>query len=177
VPFTRKNPRLALACGLAAQSFSGFAMANLDLNLSTWDVFWTNMVQGFGFGLAFTPMSVLVFATLPRHQLAEGMAFFHLVRNFGSSLFISISVVLVVRSTATSYAGLTEFITPYNKSLGFPEALGAWSFESARGLAALSGEMQRQAAMIGYINAFYLFAILATAAIPLAYLMRDTPRS
>jgi DHA2 family multidrug resistance protein len=177
VPFTRKNARLALACGLAAQAFSGFAMARLDLNLTTWDVFWTNMVQGFGFGLAFTPMSVLVFATLPRHQLAEGMAFFHLVRNFGSSLFISISVVLVVRSTATTYAGLTEFVSPYNKVLAFPSSVGLWTFDSARGLAAISGEMQRQAAMIGYLNAFYLFAVLATAAIPLAYVMRNPPKS
>ena len=30
--------------------------------------------------------------------------------------------------------------------------------------------------MIGYINAFYLFAFTAAAAVPLACLMRDAPR-
>ena len=176
VQLSRANPRLGLALGLLAQAVSGFWMAQLDINMTKADVFWTNLLQGFGFGLAFTPMSVLAFATLPPRLLNEGMAFFHLVRNFGSSLFISITVVLLVRSTATSYAELSEAISHYNKVLALPGVLGTWSLENPRNLAALSGEMQRQAAMIGYINAFYLFAVTATAAIPLAYLMRDVPR-
>jgi MFS transporter, DHA2 family, multidrug resistance protein len=36
--------------------------------------------------------------------------------------------------------------------------------------------MQRQAAMIGFINAFYLFAFTAAAAVPLAWFLRDAPR-
>ena len=122
-------------------------------------------------------MSVLAFATLPPRQMTEGMAFFHLVRNFGSSLFISISVVLLIRSTAINYAGLTENISLYNKVLAMPGALGMWTLETPRGLVSLAGEIKRQATMIGYINAFYLFAFTATASIPLAYLMRDVPRS
>jgi hypothetical protein len=43
-------------------------------------------------------------------------------------------------------------------------------------LSALAGEIQRQAAMIGYINAFYLFAITAALATPLAWAMRTTPK-
>jgi glycosyltransferase involved in cell wall biosynthesis len=35
--------------------------------LTSFDVFWTNALQGFGFGLAYTPMTVLAFATLPAH--------------------------------------------------------------------------------------------------------------
>jgi DHA2 family multidrug resistance protein len=177
VQFSRHNPRLGLALGLLAQALSGFWMAQLDINMTNADVFWSNLLQGFGFGLAFTPMSVLAFATLSPKLLTEGMAFFHLVRNFGSSLFISLSVVLLIRSTQTSYAGMSEFISHFNKVLAMPGVLGTWSLETPRGLAALAGEMQRQAAMIGYINAFYLFAITATAAVPLAYLMRDIPRS
>jgi DHA2 family multidrug resistance protein len=173
VQLTRRNPRLGLALGLLAQAISGYWMAQLDINMSTADVFWSNLLQGFGFGLAFTPMSVLVFATLSPKLLTEGMAFFHLVRNFGSSFFISVSVVLLIRSTTASYAEMAESISHFNKILAMPGVLGTWSLESPRGLAAIAGEMQRQAAMIGYINAFYLFAFTATAAAPLAYLMRD----
>jgi DHA2 family multidrug resistance protein len=176
VQFTRRNPRLALACGFGAQAVAGWAMAQLDINLTNADVFWTNLVQGFGFGLAFTPMSVLAFATLPTKRITDGMALFHLVRNFGSSLFISISIVLLVRSTAINYSVLSEYVTPFNKTLTYPDILGQWSIGSQRGLMALASEIQRQAAMIGYINAFYLFALTAAAAIPLAWLMRDPPR-
>ena len=39
----------------------------------------------------------------------------------------------------------------------------------------LATEIQRQAAMIGYINAFYLFATTAALAVPLAWGMRAPP--
>jgi DHA2 family multidrug resistance protein len=176
VPFTRWNPRLAVGCGLALQAVSGFAMAQLDINVSSFDVFWMNVLQGFGFGLAFTPMSVLAFATLPPGRMTEGAGIFHLVRSFGSSLFISATVVLLLRSTSTNYSVFTEHVTPFNKVLAYPEVLGLWNMSTPAGLMALSGEVQRQAAMIGFINAFYFFAFTAAAAVPLAWLLRDAPR-
>ena len=176
VPFTRRSPRLAVTCGLIGQAVSGWAMAQLDINLTSFDVFWTNVLQGFGFGLAFTPMMVLTFATLPARHMTEGTAVFNLMRNFGSSVFISIAIVLLVRTSAANHAGLTEFISPYNRALAYPDVLGQWNPTSPAGLKAMAGEIQRQSAMIGYINAFYLFAFTAIAAIPLVWLMRDTPR-
>jgi len=176
VPFTRRAPRVAVACGLTAQAFSAWQMAQLDINLSAFDVFWTNMVQGFGFGLAYTPMTVLAFATLPRHQITEGTAVFTLMRNFGSSLFISVTVVMLVRSTASNYARMMEFITPHNKSLVFPGLPDAWNMDTLTGLTRLSREVQRQAAMIGYTNAFYLLALVAAAGIPLVLFMRGMPK-
>ena len=176
VPFTRRSPRLAVACGLALQAISGFAMAQLDINVSSFDVFWMNVLQGFGFGLAFTPMTVLAFATLPPDRMTEGTGIFHLVRSFGSSLFISASVVLLLRSTSTNYSVFTEYLTHFNKALSYPEVLGFWNMSTPAGLMALSDEVQRQAAMIGFINAFYFFAFAAAAAVPLAWLLRDVPR-
>jgi len=176
VPFTRRSPRLAVACGLALQAISGFAMAQLDINVSSFDVFWMNVLQGFGFGLAFTPMTVLAFATLPPDRMTEGTGIFHLVRSFGSSLFISASVVLLLRSTSTNYSVFTEYLTHFNKALAYPEVLGFWNLSTPAGLMAISDEMQRQAAMIGFINAFYFFAFAAAAAVPLAWLLRDVPR-
>src|SRR5437762_869496 len=123
---SRRYPRLSVSSGLLSQAVAGWAMAQLDINLSSFDVFWTNALQGFGFGLAYTPMTVLAFATLPAHQLTEGSGVFTLVRNFGSSLYISITVVLLVRSTIANYARMTEFVTPFNRTLAFPGLPGAW---------------------------------------------------
>jgi DHA2 family multidrug resistance protein len=53
-----------------------------------------------------------------------------------------------------------------------------WSLESPGGLQSLSNEILRQAAMIGYLDAFHLMAFVALAAMPLAAFMhrerRDT---
>ncbi len=39
----------------------------------------------------------------------------------------------------------------------------------------ISREVQRQAAMIGYINAFYMMALTAAVAVPLAMLLQRVP--
>jgi DHA2 family multidrug resistance protein len=174
VKLTRIAPRFAIAAGLSIQAFSGFWMAQLDINMTEADVFWTNLLQGLGQSVTFTPMTVMAFATLPSHQVTEGSAVFTMMRNFGSSLFISLSVMLLVRSTNINYSRMTEFITPYRHVLSNLPA--AWDLETTAGLLRMSNEIQRQAAMIGYVNAFYLLAFTAAAAIPLAILMRSVAR-
>ena len=114
---------------------------------------------------------------LPSRDFAEGSALFHLLRNLGSSVFISISVALVVRTTATSYAGFTEEISNFNEFFRYGAQAGHWSIDSVGGLSALSGEIWRQAAMIGYINAFYLYTIAAAMALPLLLLVRLPERT
>ena len=172
VPFTKWDARLALAVGLLAQALSGWWMASLDINLTDFDIFWSNVLQGFGFGLAYTPMTVLTFATLNPAYTTDGTAVYHLLRNFGSSLFISVSLTLVVHSTATNQANLTALLTPFNEALSYPALLGAWDPENAIGLMAIAGEVRRQAAMIGYLNAFQLFALISALAIPFVWLFR-----
>lgn len=176
VPFSRVSARGAVAAGLLAQALSAWWMACLDINLTSFDVFVLNVIQGFGFGLAFTPLMVLSFATMPRERMNEGTAVFTLVRNFGSGIFISIAVVVLVRTTATSYARMTEFIVPYNKALSFPGMPDAWNPDTLGGLARLSREILRQASMIGYINGFTLVAAVAAGGIPLVLLLR-VPRA
>jgi DHA2 family multidrug resistance protein len=160
---------------LTAQAFAAWSMAQLNLNLTSFDVFWTNALQGFGFGLAFTPMTVLAFATLPANQITDASGVFTLVRNFGSSLFISLSIVLLVRSTAINYSRMLEFINPFNAMLKGPAAPTPWNIGTTSGLMRLTNEIQRQASMIGYINAFYLLALTAAIAVPLVWLMRSRP--
>ena len=174
--FTRIAPRLAIVCGMAIQAAGGFWMAQFDINLTDSDIFWSNMLLGFGQSIAFTPMTVMAFSTLPPRQVTEGSAIFTLMRNFGSSLFISIAVLVVSRSTASNYSRLTEVFTPYNKSLSMPGLPLQWSLDSTNSLLTLSNEILRQAAMIGYLNAFYLMAFTALAAVPLAVLMRRVKR-
>ena len=149
-------------------------MAQFDINVTEFSVFWSHYLMGLGQSVTFTPMTVMAFTTLPRHQVTEGSAVFTMMRNFGSSLFISLAVLVLVRSTSINYARLTEFITPYREAMTLLP--GAWSPDTTAGLLRLSNEIQRQAAMIGYINAFYLMAFTAAAAVPLALLLRNSVR-
>ncbi len=172
VQLTNFNPRLTVALGFGCHVLAGLAMASLDINLTPWSVFWTNTLQGFGVGLIYVPMTIIAFSTLPTKDFAEGSALFHLLRNLGSSVFISICVALVVRTTATSYAGFTEQVSLYNEFFRYGAQAGGWGVDNVGELTALSGEIRRQAAMIGYINAFYLYTIAAAGVLPLLLLIR-----
>lgn len=171
IPFTRVAPRLAIATGLALQAASAFWMAQFDINLTEGDIFWSHLLQGFGQSIAFTPMAVMAFSTLPTHQVTEGSAVFTLMRNFGSSLFVSLSVLVLIRTTSMNYAEMTGLVTPYNEALTLPGLPSQWDIGTTTGLLRLSNEILRQASMIGYINAFHLMAFTAAAAVPLAALM------
>jgi len=98
-----------------------------------------------------------------------------LLRNVGSSIYISLSIALVIRTSKISYAGMVENISPFNENLMLPWVSGAWGVGSQSQLMALSAETMRQATMIGYLNSFYLFAVTALVALPLVLLVRWRP--
>ena len=63
-------------------------------------------------------------------------------------------------------------LTVWAEGLRYVTSQTVWDIESLRGLAALSSELQRQSLMIGYINAFKMFAITSFLAIPLILLLK-----
>lgn len=172
VYLSKLDPRPVLITGFLVQGIAGFAMANFDVNVTTFDVAWTSCLQGFGVGLIWVPVTLITFSTLDPKLLPEGMALFHLLRNFGSSVFISISFAVVIRTGKTNYSEMVENISPFNEVLDMPFVAGRWVFDTTQGLAAISGEVGRQAIMVGYLNAFYLFAIACLSVIPFVFLVR-----
>ncbi|MBT6277141.1 MAG: DHA2 family efflux MFS transporter permease subunit [Chromatiales bacterium] len=168
----RFDPRIWIALGFASQGVAGYMMAGFNLDVSTADIAWASAVQGLGVGLLWVPITMVTFSTLDPKFLPDGMAMFHLLRNMGSSIHVSISVAVVVHTTQVSYAGLVEHISPFKESLRLATASGVWSVDSLTGLSALSAEVHRQSAMIGYINGFYLYALTSLLVIPCILLVR-----
>jgi DHA2 family multidrug resistance protein len=169
---TRFAPRFAIGAGLAIQAAAGFWMSQFDINVTHSAVFWSHYLMGLGNSVAFTPMTVMAFSTLSRDKITEGAAVFTMMRNFGSSLFISLSVLVLIRTSSISYAELSEFVTAYRPIFSDPAFPAIWNPEAADGLMRLSREVQRQANMIGYINAFTMMAAAAAVSIPLAVCLR-----
>ncbi|MDP6344814.1 MAG: MDR family MFS transporter [Alphaproteobacteria bacterium] len=170
------NPRLTLTLGFLCQVLSGWAISHFDINLTIFGIVWTSALQGIGIGLIWVPLTLVMFSTVRPDQLDEASAVFHMLRNFASSLFISICVAVVIRSTFINVAELSAVLTDFNKLLLFPWVTGGAGFESARELASANAEVQRQAAMIGYLNAFRLFTIVSIIPIPLIWLARMPKR-
>lgn len=168
----RFDPRISLAIGFISQAVSGLFMAQFDLNLSIWDAMWTSAFQGFGNSFLWVPLTILAFATLQPRQMGEATAVFHLVRNLGSALFISICVGVVIHYTSVNYAVISEHVSPFNQAFRMPNVAGAWNLDNLDGIARAGQEVERQASMIGYINAFYLFAAVAISVVPFIFFLK-----
>jgi DHA2 family multidrug resistance protein len=145
---------------------------SFDLNVDLNSLILSNVFQGISIGVSWVPLTVITFWTLAPEYRAEAMSMFHLLRNFGSSLFISVAVAEIVRTSAANYARMTEHVSVYNRVLDMPWAMGAWAVDSAPGLARISGEIARQSMLIGYTNAWVLYTIVSLASLPLCLLAR-----
>ncbi len=169
---TRLDVRVGMVVGFGTQIVSGIWLTSIDFNVSLFTLCANAFMQGLAVGLIWTPIATSAFWTLDPSLRADGVAVFHLMRNIGSSFFISISVAEVVRATGANYSRMTEFVTPYNRTLQLPTVMGSWTIDSLSGLAGLSREINKQAALIGYLNAFWMYTAVSAMAIPLVFMVR-----
>ena len=163
------HPKAALLFGFSCVGISGAETALFDLNVQFNEVAWVSFLQGMGVGSLWVPIIMVTFSTLPATMLAQGSAISHLVRHLGTSVFVAISVSVVVRTGAINYNELSAQITPYNEGL---RIRNAWEVETVADLARLSEEIDRQAQMIGYLNAFVLYTAAAMVALIVSMLVK-----
>lgn len=164
--------RLMLFTGFAITALSLWQMAHYSLDLSQGDIIWPGVIQGVGMGLVFVPLSAATFATLSPTMRAQGTALFSLVRNIGSSIGISLVQTLLVRNSVIAHASLTERITYANPAWHNPAIAKAFDPGTPAGAAFLDSVIAQQAAMIAYIDDFWLMLFLTVAVMPLLLLIR-----
>src|SRR6202158_1131397 len=168
----RLDPRIGMTIGFSLQVISGLWLMSINLDVGMDILVANSMLQGMAIGIIWVPLTIASFATLDSRFWPEAMAMFHLLRNIGSSFFISLCVADIVRVTARSYSHLSEMISPFSDRLALPWVMGGWSTETLPGLARLSKEINRQAAMIGYLDAFALYTAASAGAVVLVLLVR-----
>jgi DHA2 family multidrug resistance protein len=172
----RIDTRLIIFFGLSLTALSLWQMTGYSLEMDLWPIVSAGVLQGFGLGFIFVPLSAIAFATLQPRLRTEAAALFSLVRNAGGSIGISIVVSLVAQNTQVNHSSLAARVTPYAEALRLPEVRQAWDVRTTQGLMALDGEVNRQAAMIAYIDDFEFMMVVTLLTIPLILLLR-APRS
>jgi MFS transporter, DHA2 family, multidrug resistance protein len=168
----RIQPRILIAFGLLCLGVSSAEMASWTLEVGVWPIVWTGVLQGIGSGLLIIPIQLIAFPDIAPAQRTEASGVFNLVRSLGSSIGVSVALGLFVQTSAISHSQLTQYVTPYQRAIqALPEQSG-WSVATRSGLAKMEHEIERQAAMMGYVANFALLATGAFAGLPLLLLLR-----
>jgi DHA2 family multidrug resistance protein len=168
----RVSVRLLVTIGFAINVSSLYATIFWTPDVSTTTIVAVGMLQGFSIGLVFTPLSTIVYATLPLELRAEAAGVYSLVRNLGSAIGISVTGALLQTYVQINHETIAQFITPFNHALQSGLIGQFWNPASAAGAAALDGEVTRQATIIAYENDYKLLMVLTLAVMPLALLIR-----
>jgi DHA2 family multidrug resistance protein len=161
--------RYCVLVGLSLATFTLYQMVGFTDQTSAGTIVQTSIVQGFGLGLVFVPLSTVAFTTLPGHLRTEGSAILTLVRNIGSSIGISMVIAQLTNTTIRMHAHLAEFITPFNNAMQAPAVSSIMNMSTDTGRAMADAMITQQASIIGYANVFELLMYLTMATIPLVF--------
>jgi len=168
----RFDPRALVLFGLLFTAYSLSLMVEFDTFVPASVIISTGFMQGFGLGFVFVPLSTLAYLTLEPKYRAEAAGLFSLVRNFGSSIGVSVAFVLFARNMQTQHAYLAENITPYTLSMGLQQLPQIAHNEAIAGLMLLDMEINKQASTIAYLNDFKLMMWVVLAMLPMVLLLR-----
>jgi DHA2 family multidrug resistance protein len=170
----RIDLRLIMAVGFALTATALWQMTHITLDMDSHLVIVSGFVQGLGIGFTFVPLSAATFATLAPRLRNEGTPVYSLVRNIGGSVGISIVQALLTRGTAQAHEQLAGLVTRGNLGLqSLPPGLDP---STQTGLAVLNAEVTRQAALIAYVNDFWIMMAITLITIPLLTFIRK-PRT
>ncbi|UVO52665.1 MDR family MFS transporter [Sphingomonas sp. SUN039] len=166
------DTRILISAGYLVAAASMWTMTRWSLDMGAQQIVVSAFIQGLGLGFVFVPINLIAFSTLlPRHR-TDGTTLMTLFRNLGSSFGISVIVTTLARNMQTSHADIAGAVTSYNLPVDPASTAAQLGSIGEAAMAMLNGEVTRQAAMIAYLDNFYMLFWLLLAIVPLPWLLK-----
>ncbi|PZQ23011.1 MAG: EmrB/QacA family drug resistance transporter [Sphingopyxis macrogoltabida] len=166
------DARWMVGTGLLIASISLWQMSHWSLAMGMQPVIVSGLVQGLGMGLVFIPLNTMAFATIAPQHRTDGSSLLNLFRSLGASVGISVVTTLLGSNTQTSHEDLAAHVTNNSVSLIDPSTADRFGVAGDTAMAMVNAEINRQAAMIAYIDDFWFMMWVTLAAVPLVLLLR-----
>ncbi len=178
----RYDPRKILVVGISLGGYTMFSLSHLNLNAGYWDVFWPQLLQGVAMACIFIPLMTTSMSNISKEKMGNATSIYNLMRNIGGSFGIATMTTFLARRQQVHQNQLIGHVTP--SDLRTREALqGLQRFFYQHGvsahdamqksLGALYGMVQRQAAMLSFVEAFWVMGVIFWAMLPLLLLLRN----
>lgn len=175
------KPHGLLALGLALMAYSLFLMSGFNLEAGFSTIVWPRILQGFGLGLFFVPLSAATYMNIPREEMGNASGMFNLLRNLGGSFGVAFSTTMLSQRAQLHQSLLVERVTPFNPALRdyarrmlslLPGGPGLYSADSPQMIGRVYREVLRQANMLSFNDTFFLYCWFSAFLIPLTLFLR-----
>jgi MFS transporter, DHA2 family, multidrug resistance protein len=177
----RIDARLLIVIGLAGTAIAMFHMSGFDIGVDYSTLGWARVYQSLGLALLFIPINTAAYQRVPADKNANASAIINMMRNIGGSVGIAVLTTYIARREQANQVTLIRHVTPYgaatNRMLQTLQQIYQAGHASAVGSlheaqAQLYSIVQTQAAVLSYIDAFWLVGAVLVAMIPLVLLLR-----
>jgi DHA2 family multidrug resistance protein len=136
-------------------------------------------------GFIFVPLTTMAMGNLENRQIGGATGIYNLMRNLGGSVGIAAATTLLARNTQRHQAILVQHVTPYDPAYQerLADLTSALAAQLGPGAASEQAQqviyqmIQRQAALLSFIDNFHLIALLCLACVPLVFLFRKVRAS
>jgi DHA2 family multidrug resistance protein len=135
------------------------------------------MYQVSGMAFIFIPISVLSYVGIPPEKNNQVSGISNFVRNLGGSVGISMLTTFLARQNQVHQTALVANATAANPqframmSSGGGNGSGAGS-ATQHAYGQVMGLIQQQAAVLSYVNAFWVVSVVVACLIPLPFLLK-----
>ncbi|HEX3798515.1 MAG TPA: DHA2 family efflux MFS transporter permease subunit [Verrucomicrobiae bacterium] len=160
------NPRFLVAFGFLIFGIASFLFSRFTLDVSMRNIVPANVLNGFGTGFIFVPLTGLALGTLTNEQIGSGTGIQNLARNIGGGIGISFVSTMLERFAQAHQVFMVGQVTPlnplyqqrllaaqhvYSASYGVPDAL-------QRAQASIYNLVLQQADYWAFMQLFYVIA-------------------
>jgi len=163
--------RTLIISGLGLTCLSLFYMTGWTDQTGVPEIVTLSIIQGFGFGLVFVPLSTVAFLTLPNHLRTDGTSMLTLMRNVASSIGISVVIAQLTEGSRRVYAVLSQHINPFNNAMQMPNVRGMIDMSTDAGRAMADVMVSLQAQIIAFSQDYQMVMLFTLCAIPLALMI------
>ncbi|HEY4112615.1 MAG TPA: DHA2 family efflux MFS transporter permease subunit [Rhizomicrobium sp.] len=175
------DPRILIGTAFTIQVIALWNMSHLNTQMSFHDAAVARMIQSVGLPFLFVPVTNVAYIGLRPDESNQASALMNVSRNLGGTFGISLVQTLLAQRAQIHQAQYVETLNPLNPnyahgiqqithaliSHGVPQAQAS---KMAVGL--LYRQLQQQAGMLSYVDAFHILMVVIACALPLILLMQ-----
>ena len=179
----RMDPRKLLFIGIVTGGFTMFSLSHLNLNAGYWDIFWPQIIQGAAMAFLFVPLMATSMSGIAKEKMGNATSIYNLMRNIGGSFGIATMTTFLARREQVHQNQLISHITPMDiRTQNTFRGLQMWFHMHAPLSAADAAQkswgaiylmVQQQAAMLSFVEAFWIMGVIFWAMAPLLLLLRN----
>jgi DHA2 family multidrug resistance protein len=174
------QPKYLIAFGLFVIAIALWHMTSLDANVGFDWFAWARVYQMIGLPFLFIPINTAAYADLPPAKTNQASSLINVARNLGGSFGISLANTEIAQQTQVNHANLVTHVVPtspvYRQTLqraaDYFMAHGETAYQAQHQAIGWIGQViERQAALLAYMDVFWLAALFSALIIPLVLLL------